>query len=274
MPLRRQIDLPSFSGVAAGQTATLTVPVQGTYYDLTLQYSESGALANQTNMETDITGIRMLINGTVVRRYTAETLIDLNTFYGVAFNTGFLPIFFAEPWARNAVSEDALAWGMNDVDSFQVEVDIVAGATSPVLSATATKTLAPRNLGPIKKISEYNVQVAGTGITNFPTLPRIDAYVALHGKSANIDDVRVLVDNVEIYKRTQEQSDQQLENQGLTPVSGYFHTHFGETLRIEDLLPMVASIDGRNQRVSDFQVDFNMASAANFKLISETVGLV
>lgn len=282
MALRYQSDLPSFSGVAAGQTATLEVPASGTYYDVTLQYTESGSLTNEADTEGGIDEIRVKINGEVQRRYSAAELIDLNRYYGIAFQAGFLPIFFAEPWMRNAISEDALAWGMNDVSSFQIEVDIASGATSPALAAVATKTRENRNLGSIKKVKKYNVAVAATGITNYQTLPKLDSYKAIHANSANIDDVKVVVDNIEIFDLTADQVAQYLENyQQLDPQTGWFHIDFGPALRIEDLLPMVTpnEVDSRGraksvQRVQDFQIDFNMSSAAGFNLLTETIGQV
>lgn len=282
MALRYHTDMPSFSSVGAGQTATIDLPATGVYYDCTLEYRESGSLAAKADTEAAITEIRVKINGEVQRRYSAEELYDLNQYHGISPQDGYLPIFFAEPWMRDPISEDALAWGMNDVQSFQIEVDIDSGATSPTLSAVATKTRENRNLGAIKKIRKFNVSVAGTGITNFQTLPRLDSYCALHAHSANIDDVKVTVDNVEIFDLTDDQVEQHTMNQPeLTPISGWFHVDFSPTRRIQDLLPMVSpkEVDKNGrvksaQRVQDFQVDFNMSSAASFDLLTETIGTV
>jgi hypothetical protein len=281
MPLRRPTKLPSFSGVAAGQTATIEIPAFGTYYDLTLEYSESGSLVNQATIETAIEEIRVKINGTVVRRMSAQDLIDLNAYHGVAFQDGYLPIFFAEPWMKNAPSVEALAWGMNDVQSFQLEVDIATGRTAPALKAVATRTLATRNLGAIKKIAKFQVAVAGTGITNYQTLPRTDAYQALHARSGDVDDVKITVDNVEVFEQTADQIAQHINNsRELSPVTGYFHIPFNVTGLIEDLLPMVnPQVDNRGnvvarRAVQDFQIDFNMSAASGFTLLAETLGEV
>jgi hypothetical protein len=280
MALRVKQPLPSFSGVAAGQTATVDVPVRGTYYNIALEYRESGTLANQATIEAAITEIRVKINGQVQRRFSAEDLIDINAYHGITYQNGYLVIFFAEPWARHEKSEDVLAWGTADVQSFQIEVDIDAGATAPTLSATAIKTQENRNLGAIKKWLKYNVAVAGTGITNYQTLPRTDSYATIHAKSANISDVKVLVDRSEVFNLTAAQNTQDLNNiPHLKPQTGYFHVDFNATGRIEDLLLMVRTEvkNGKLQaagRVQDFQIDFNMSSATSFNLITETIGLV
>lgn len=277
MALQVKTKLPSFNGVAAGQTATVQIPLGATYHDITLEYRESGTLANQATLEAAIEKVIVKLNGKAVRTLTSEQLIDIYAHYGVAFTDGFLPIYFAEPWARNAASEEGLAWGTNNLQSFSVEVQIASGATSPTLEAVCTKTLDSRPLGAIKKFTPFNVPVAAIGVNNFQTLPRIDSYVALHCHSANIDDVEVQVDNLESYFLTEAQMQQDLgNNPTLSAIAGWFHVQFNPRQRIEDFLRMV-QLNDRGQpvrAVQDFRVNFNMGSATSFDLIAETIGTV
>lgn len=276
MALRQIKPLPSPQGVAAGAVATLDVPVGSTYYGITLQYTESGTLVTQANMEAAITGVLIKINGVPQRRLTAQDIIDYNALHGVVYQNGYLPIFFAEPWARSAGGEDIFAWGTDDVQTFQIEVTIASGRTSPALSAIAEVTNERRPLGSIKKFFSYAIPVAATGIINWQTFPRVDTLAAFHCRSTDIDDVSVKVDNVEVLDITADQNAQDLENYpNIDPQADYFHILFNKTGRANDNLPFVYNTDKKNvvRRVQTFQVDFNMSAANSFNVLAETIGV-
>lgn len=276
MALRQLVDLPPFTPAVAGQIATIDIPASGTYYNVTLEYRESGTLVTEANMILAIEEINVKINGESVRRYSGEDLITLNKFAGVAYQNGYLPIFFAEPWGRNPASEDVFAWGMANVSTFQIDVKIATGRTAPTIAATCSRTNENRPLGAIKKIRKFNIPVASTGINNLQTLPKTESYVACHAKSTNIADVQVSVDNVKILKATKDQIAQEIKNSPLfDPQTGWTHIPFQLTGRMEDLLPMRVPVrQGSNEvvQVQSFQIDFNMSAATSFNLLTETVG--
>lgn len=265
------ITLPSFQAVAAGQTATVDLPTNGTYHSLLVKYSTATAGgATQANMEAELTEIRIKVNGKVQRRFTAEELFDINVYHGQTIETGKLQIYFSEPWLRTVQGEDALAWGMADVSTFQVEVDIDAGATSPALGISAVWTKDARNMGPIVKWRKFVVPVAATGIVNVSTLPKSDSYYAIHSKSANIADVEVKVDQETRFEGTLSDVQAVQKNYGKVPVTGWFHTDFRYTNRASDALAMVSK---EGKPVSNFQIDFNMSSATSFGVVTEVLGL-
>ena len=148
--------LPSFAAVAAGQTATLDVPARGTYYSLMLTYTtDTVGGATQANMETEITEIRLKINGKIQRRFSAEELFDHSTYKGQTITAGKLQIYFAEPWRQTVQGEEALAWPMGDVDTFQVEVDIADNSSQACsLSASAQWS---KNEAPMRVTSRSSV---------------------------------------------------------------------------------------------------------------------
>lgn len=270
--MRRFKPLPSFAAVAAGQTATLDIPARGTYYSLMLSYttSTSGG-ATQANMETEITEIRLKINGKIQRRFSAEELFDINTYKGQTITAGKLQIYFAEPWRQTVQGEEALAWPMGDVDTFQIEVDIANNSSQTCsLSASAQWNKNEAPMGPIVKWRKFTVPVSATGITNVTTFPKADAYMAIHGHSANISDVEVTVDGEEVFDATLAEAQELQKNYGNSPVSGWFHIDYAYTNRVSDALPMRAT-DGK--AVAEYRVDFNMSSAASFTAITETLGL-
>ncbi len=268
---RRLVSLPSFASVAAGATATIDLPTVGLYHHLRLTYG-TGTVggANQTNMEAEITEIRVKVNGVVQRTMSAAQLFAINAYHGRAFQTGILPIFFAEGWRRSAQGEDSLAWGMKDVATFQVEVDIAGTATNPTLTALAQRTKADVNMGPIVKWRRFRVPVSAVGVVNVSTLPKRDAYYALHAVSADVLDVEVKVDQEQFFKATLAEANALYTDEGFVPQTGYFHIDFASTARVADALPMR---DALGNKVSDLQVDYNMNAATSFDLVTETLGL-
>lgn len=271
--MRDFITTNSFNAVAPGGTATLDLPAgANVYYGLQILYGTATAGgANQANMEAEIVAVRIKLDGKVQRRFTAAELFAINAFNGVPFVAGVLPIFFAEPWRRSAQGEDALAWGMQDVATFQIEVDIDAGATSPTLEARADVVRANRILGPIIKWRRYTVPVAGAGVVNYTTLPKsAGAYAKLHGFSGNIDAVEVRVDQLERFDATLARNNARLEQVfRKVPQANVFHVAFDADDRLSSPLPM-ATPNGRP--VSEFRVDFDMSGAGAFDLICETLG--
>lgn len=261
--------LPSFNGVAAGSTATLNLPIIGVYHALRLYFTLGGVAATIAEMAALITGIRVKINGKVQRTYSAAELMALNAFRGIAPVNGHLPIFFAEPWRRTAQGEDVLAWGMVGVSTFQVEVDIAAGATSPALLAVAEKSSENRSLGAIVKVRKFAFSAAGAGAFNIQTLPKTDNYFAMHMGTAAISDVEIKVNQVEQVAASRSMVHQMVTEKGWVPQTGYTHLAFDHTGRVGDIL-MVK--DSKGTQAADFRVDLTMTGAANFTLITEVVG--
>jgi hypothetical protein len=222
-------------------------------------------------METAITEIRLKIDGKVQRVMSAQQLIDLNDKNGINFAAGYLHLCFAEPWARTPAGEDALAWGMADVSSFVIEVDIASGRTSPSLASYALKSPMPRKLGAIKKWKRHVVAVSATGQYQVTTLPRIDAYSALHIQTSAISDISVKVGTIpEFEDLTREYLHDLLTNEGYSPQSDWTHLDVAAiTSRVSDMWAMRNS---EGQSVSEFRIDLNFTSTGNFVILSETIG--
>lgn len=265
--------LPSFNSVSAGQTATLNLPVTGVYDTIIITYGTSTAGgANQANMEAELTEWRLKVNDKVQRRFSSEDLFDINYHKGMGLPAdGEVTIHLAEPWRRSAQGEDVLGWGMGDVNSFQIEVDIASGATSPTLSAKCVRQKATRPMGPIVKWRKHSVPVTATGINNVTTLNKGDEYVAMHAKSSVIDDVEVKVGEAEEWKATAAECTRLQDFYGRIPVAGWFHIPFDVSNRVLDTLKI--GKDPQSGQPYSFQVDFNMNTATPFTLLTETLGL-
>ena len=290
--MRNLVTTPNFNGVAAGQTATVQLPVGNiTYHKLILAYNTSVAgNGSQANTEAHITQVRLKLNGKIQRVFSAKQLDTINAFYGRSFQTratlGYLEIFFSEPWRRTPQGEDALAWGTADLATFQVEVDLAAAATAPVLTPHADVEYVTRPNGLIAKWRSYTQPVSAIGIVTNNTLPKngSEAYQAVHAFPAtatDITDVTVRTDQVVRFQGTYFDMQSLLASEspgGITsfsPQALAFHIVFDRTGRVADALPMQyvdASGKPTGNLVGDFRLDFNMNAATSFGFIAEVLG--
>lgn len=274
--MRDFIQLKDFSGVAAGQRATLDIPPGPTFHGLWLEYKESGALAAKADMESDITMIRVKLNGKVQREFSPTQLFAILAAYGQPVTTGYIYIPFSEPWTRTPDGEDALAWGTAaGVESFQITIDIAGGANAPQLGAFAEVDFISRPIGLIKKWRSNQVPITKTGINNYsPEIEPLDAYAAIHCFSSNITALEVETDRQERFEGPKTLIDALYKAKGITPQTGVTHVMFNNTFRAWDSLAMVTtnSKGEVNGKVKQFNIDFNMSSATTFTAISETIG--
>ncbi len=126
-------NLNPFQNIVAGSTAVLPVIDQGmTYEQIVL------VLGGTTFPVSDITGLRLWLGGKKIWDVTGSDLAAINAYYGITANALELPIIFADP---NAKTLDEYLTGALDTSpgysSFNMEVDIAAGASAPTLSAYA-----------------------------------------------------------------------------------------------------------------------------------------
>lgn len=268
----RLVDMPSFEGVSAGSVAICRPPANGRYHMLALHFADNGAALSAADTKTHIDEIRLKIDGKVQRVYSPSQLDALNSLWGAHYGiaTGFCPIWFAEPWRRGAMGEDALSWGMADVSTFEVEVDIAAaGWTAPQVSMSAQKTTAPGPLGAIKKVRRFAVDVSATGIKELSTLPRGDGYLGVTADTDAISDIDITVDFDDVLREmTRTKLHGYLTARGLNPLAGFTHIPFDSRTRITDVLAM------RDQKTNanDYRLKLNMTAAANFNLLTEILG--
>lgn len=262
-----------FNGVAPNATATIDIPRTGQYQMLALEYGTATVGGpNEANTRAEILETRLKVNGKVQRRITGSELIDLNKFYANAFSDGWLPMFLAEPWRRTVQGENGLGWGMADIDSFQMEVDI-GGATTPTLKLHTVARAGDVRMGLIKKIRKFNLPVTATGVNILNSLPRSDNYYALHAKSANITRLGVKRDQFEDVDAPVGLLNEIYKFNGLSPQTGWTHLAFDHTRQVTDVLEMAVGGVAGPRPVNDFRVEFDMSAAVGFDILTETLGV-
>lgn len=269
--MRRKVVLPSFNGVAAGQTATIDLSTDRTYQAIYLRYKTNAA---QATIEADITGIRLKVNGVVQRSFSAAQLNTILALNGLSFTAGYIPILLAEPWRRTPEGEEALGWGMGDVDTFQIEVDIAGGAVAPTLGGFAEVVYESRKLGNIVKWTTDTVVVGAAGTITVTSYPKTEiGYYRVHAFSANTTQVAVKVDGIDVYNLLTADNTAEIKRRSITSQANVFSVCFDDTQQATDYLPMVyRDASGQPRRVSELRFDFSQSGAGNFTTLRETLG--
>lgn len=178
--------MPSFEGVAAGQTATLRMPIGRTYEQLLITYG--GATLAQLNE------IRIVANGEVIHRITELSKLDsMNKFEGRAAASGVIVFDFNRYKLRTRAGDEFTALGTGVIDdprkitTLSAEIDIDAAASSPTLSAKAIQS-PPQNVGQIIKTRQYTYTAGASGEFEIADLPKGDTinkiYIGNH--AANV----------------------------------------------------------------------------------------
>lgn len=270
MALRKKIKLMSVNGVAAGQTATVDLPTGRRYFRVHLYYKTN---ANQATIEADITEIRIVVNGVVQRRFSSADLFVVNALNGITFVNGLIPIHFAEPWRRTITGEEGLAWGTANVSTFQIQVDIAAGAVAPTLIGVAEVDNVAVPLAGIIKWYKETFNSAGAQTLTITTLPKLDAYLRIHARSALVTAAKVVTDSIEIYDVTRDQANAMMSAQKLTAQANNYHLIFDDDQQVTSARPMVKAIDGGGFKTLDeFRVDLTCSAAGAIPLLIERFG--
>jgi hypothetical protein len=187
--------LSATDGAAAG-TITVDLPCGPRYHNVLLEYSyNSGAGTTPTLVYAlqSISEIRIKVNGRVQRKFSGPELRDQNILNGTAYDaivtvatlasSTQIPIFFAEPWRKDAKDQDALAWPTAGWASFQIEIDVLSPysdsttqCSGMALKAWAvTDKFVPADLSRVQivKWERQNFTLSGTS-TDISTISRKD----------------------------------------------------------------------------------------------------
>lgn len=206
--------MPGFEGVAAGQTATLRLPIGYTYHQLIIDYG--------TMSLSDMTELRVYINGENVQTFRDMSVFDsiFNQYEGrPASADNIIVLDFERYGCRTRDSQIVTAIGTgaaeeedpNAVRTLSVEIDIDAAATGVALSARALQS-PPSPLGVVKVIRRFVRNPTGAGeyeISDLPTSGNLINKVLFRKVSGvgNIDRVQLERDNFMAFDRTAEEND-------------------------------------------------------------------
>lgn len=208
---RRYERLPSLSNVAAGSTATLEIPVSSTFDRIFIE-AEGVTEAQLKNWE-------IRINGKPVQQFKDAVLIRrLNDYYGRGTDDGVVDLWFIRPEFDNQDLRRMTAIGTEDVQTFDIRVDIDSAASSPKLTAYAVRSPQTK-LGLVTKIKNYPTSAATAGVKDIDNIPKEGRCAAIHfyGK-ADISKLTVQADSRSIYELSKSLGEKIQRNAGRTPL--------------------------------------------------------
>lgn len=267
------IPLKSFNSVGVGQNATVQIDTNRIYHDILLNHKRSGVDATIAQMQSDIELVRVRIDGKTQREFTPAELFAILAERDLPVLDGFLHIPFAWPHARTTIGEDSLAWGTKDVESFEIEVKFAGAAVAPSLSGRAfvENKGVNRVLGAIEKWQRHNVPVSAIGNTPWtPNIEPLEPYYQILAFSSDINSATVKVDGEEKIGGTKATLEALYKSRGINPQTGVFSLMWDLRNRVTDSQNM--KYDNGN-KVRDFLVEFDMAAATGFNVLTRRLGL-
>ncbi|MFA5422444.1 MAG: major capsid protein P2 [Phycisphaerae bacterium] len=125
------VKLQNAGGVGNSGRIVEALPTSGIFYDLMLVCRDAGGvLLTEAEIEADVTNIRLRLNGELKIETTAAVLFDIfrywNAWAGSYTIAGQIPIQFTRPHALTALERLAMAWGMQGVSGWAIEIDLAA----------------------------------------------------------------------------------------------------------------------------------------------------
>ena len=279
--------LPTFNAVATGQTATVDLPLGIQYHAIWLEVGDNGGTTIASgNLLGDI---RVKINGKVQRTHSAVELNALNGVNGTAYllktsgtagqaaYRSYLPIYFAEPWRKDVKDQQMPAWNVagDGISSFQIEVDIKAGLTTPVISGFYEWAPATGSLGAIGKVIRQTVGALGT-VQDFNQLDRRDFLQGIH-LFPTVEGTPKYVNKVKLTYNGAEQQDliTTLENQAKL-LGRAMNPDTSGTPRYDLVIDYDDPINGALplNGLAEFtlHVEYNAAAAGNLVMLIERAG--
>lgn len=232
--------LPGFEGVAAGNTATLRIPLGPTYHQILIDYS--GVTLAQ------LTDIKASINGVTFQDFRSGEELDIyNQYDGKAAANGILVLDFERAALRTKPLREITAIGTNGgveggviPSTFTLEISIDIAAAAPALAARARMS-APRPLDLVKKVRRFSLDANIVGENEFANIPRQELISRIFFDESNvtsIDRLKVELNQFEIFDRTRAENElyQTDLSEGVrVPQANYFvydllEARFGDTM--------------------------------------------
>lgn len=261
MPLLTR-KMPSFEGVAAGQTATVRLPVGLRYHKLLIPYS--GVTLAQMDE------IRLIANGKTVQRIIGGEVLDsMNQFDGRNAASGVLTLDFERYGLRTRSGSeftviDTTREAKDPISTLSLEIDINGAAVSPVLTAAkAIQSGAAANANPIlKHVRVFGYDPAGSGDFEISDLPKMGAINRVFFKStAGINSIKLTRDGYDVFERTKAENEA-IQSDGVrVPQTNYSVVDFSEEGNGQDWLEVAG--------VQDLRFTLNMAAAGHIDVMVE-----
>lgn len=267
--IRFKRKLPSFNTVRRGATATSNLPTTGAYRSVDLILTDAaGTPLTEANIKKVVSKVKFLVNAKVYFEASAKHIIDcFNRYKGLPFVAGILHIPFTDRLFRDPKAEDLLRWGMKNVSTFDVEIEIadVTEADSLMIKGEALVDNVLEDLGVIREVHEYTYAATGAGNFEVADLPKRNGdletmHIDCNGK---IKGIEYKVDNVTYLEGELSAYNEHLKREGeRVPQAGYVHHDPCFANRMLDRFSLADKSDIR------YYLDMTEAQAMQFVMVT------
>jgi Viral coat protein P2 N-terminal domain len=229
--------MPAANAITAGQTATFRLPIGRRYHMLYLIGAGTGF------DPTDLTEIRVLVNGKVIMRSSGGDRDKINQFDGRlaaalnanAFNL-VIPFDRFGILTRAGEEETALNTGSQDpqtgkvINSLSLELDILAGTTVSSLDLYATTSeQIPGGPGTVPYLLKSTRDFTASQEYDIADLPRggvatqfIDA-VYMKPSTSTLDNLKVWANQYTVFERTTALNERAQTDGIRVPIAGWYN---------------------------------------------------
>lgn len=222
--------LPSFNTVRRGATATSILPTSGAYRSIDLIISSANGTAfTEANIKKAIGRIRLKVNAKCYFEADSKYIIDcLNRYKGLPVTAGIIHIPLTDRTFKATDAEDILRWGMRNISTFDIEVDVndVAEADDIAIKGEALIDNVLEDLGVIREVHQFSYAATGAGNFEVADLPKyngdlevmhIDCANKIKGLEFKVDNTTFIEGDIDTYNEMLKRSGERV------PQSGYIH---------------------------------------------------
>ena len=253
--------MPSWEGVAAGQTATCRLPIGMSYHKVLIPYA--GVTLAQMNE------IRVIANGKTIQRLVGGDMVDsMNQFDGRNAAGGVLTLDFERYGLRTRAGSEftVIGTGKKDdkmpISTLSVEIDIDAAAAAPVLTAPKALQSPARDSGVLKQVRVFGYDPAGAGDYEISDLPRLGLINRVFFKqTAGINSVKLERNGYTVFERATAENEAVQSDGVRVPQANYWSVDFSEEGNGQDALEVAG--------VQDLRFTLDMVGAGHVDVIVE-----
>lgn len=270
---RFNLRMPAPDSVAAGQTATFQLPLVNTYHELQLEYS-GAALSTWGDY-------RLYLNGVAIQTVKMSDRDAFNQHDKLAAAAGIIKIPLERKNLKTLDGQELTSIDAGRVtqakgrqaNSFYLEVDVPAGATSPTLKLSATVSPSSgMGIGSVLFIKRHQRPIGAAGEAQISDLPYGDSQAAALNRvwfkpaSGTVNKVRIEKDGVILFERSAALNTSCLADGQKNPQSGWYTIDKTEGGIGGDMIPLVGH--------SHFAYVMDNSAAGSMTIYSETIGTV
>jgi len=285
--VKSKIQLRNIQNVAASKTALIDCPIGPRYHYVVLEETYGGGTNSLAGAFANVLEIRVKVNGRVQRTMSGAQLRDINILNGTAYdgvgatpNTTptAIPIYFAEPWRKDAKDQDALAWATNKWSSFQIEVDLGAGTTPTLVASAIVDNFQPATPGGIVKVIRQSFPAVGisfdiASLDRRDWMQQVSLYASSGAATTNVKKVTVRLNSQILHELRYTANKALLQNFGMTPAaSGRDAYVYDVVFDHDDLLGSSVNLEGSRDLTLTIETDAGETMSGSMVAILQRLG--